>query len=85
MQDLDWKGDSAVLAAILASLGLLRRILAPYAVKQMQEAMAPTLDKMLEELAAIREEQDAARDRHGEIGDRLSHVEGIIERRRQPR
>lgn len=85
LPSIDWKGDSAVLAAVLAGLGLLRRVLAPYARREVQDAMSPVLNQMLDELKEIRLEQGNARDARTDIVERLAHVEGIMERRRLAR
>lgn len=85
MPDFDWKGDSAIVAAGIAALGIARRILAPYAARQLKEMLDPEFQAIHASLTAIQDEQIAAREAREDIAERVATIEGIVERRRHPR
>jgi hypothetical protein len=85
LPDFDWKSSSVLAGLALASIGAARKIVTPFLVKQVQEAVGDPLRKISEQLLALQIGQDSDRDVMSKFNERLSYLEGIIERRRKPR
>lgn len=85
MPDFDWKSDGSIVAAGLAALTIARRVLAPFAAKQLKEMLDPEFQALHASLTAIQDEQSAAREAREEIAERVATIEGIVERRSRPR
>jgi len=87
----DWKSGSMLAGLAIASMGVARKVMTPFLVKQVREAVGEPLAKISDQLLAIQIEQDSAREVAGKLNERVSFIEGLIEqgafvdRRRKPR